>query len=344
MSKSGSRYGRRSNWFKIHCLLQEQASSVVQQHHHHHQQQHNQHHHQQQPCSSPNMLKKEDSLDECQRDKDYRYNSPSSPALTTSPPVLSGPPAVPPPSNLYTPYHLTSAQHSIATPPLTPALSVASVVSHLSPLQQTAPALTVLPTHPVLVSLASLPDPWPRPIASPPVREAPQDQPIDLSVRSKQEQVLDLTAKKLKTRAFCPTTNNFVKLWEKLVLPVITYGCEAWTLNARTMNKLRITVRAMERYIYAGHNKEASENDYMDVTKNGNYGDWIRESIGIYNFITAANFRYQIVARNILSFTNSDYSLARADVPQGSILGPLLCTVYTSDLPTDSAHTALHLC
>nr|XP_034831416.1 protein embryonic gonad-like [Maniola hyperantus] len=31
MSKSGSRYGRRSNWFKIHCLLQEQ------QHQHMHQ-------------------------------------------------------------------------------------------------------------------------------------------------------------------------------------------------------------------------------------------------------------------------------------------------------------------
>ncbi|KAK7573671.1 hypothetical protein V9T40_010862 [Parthenolecanium corni] len=29
MSKSGSRYGRRSNWFKIHCLLQEQGSSVA---------------------------------------------------------------------------------------------------------------------------------------------------------------------------------------------------------------------------------------------------------------------------------------------------------------------------
>ncbi|KAL9903445.1 eagle isoform 1-T1 [Glossina fuscipes fuscipes] len=27
MSKSGSRYGRRSNWFKIHCLLQEQHTS-----------------------------------------------------------------------------------------------------------------------------------------------------------------------------------------------------------------------------------------------------------------------------------------------------------------------------
>lgn len=34
MSKSGSRYGRRSNWFKIHCLLQEQ------QHHQQRQQQH----------------------------------------------------------------------------------------------------------------------------------------------------------------------------------------------------------------------------------------------------------------------------------------------------------------
>ncbi|KAK8379930.1 hypothetical protein O3P69_019747 [Scylla paramamosain] len=29
MSKSGSRYGRRSNWFKIHCLLQEKASATL---------------------------------------------------------------------------------------------------------------------------------------------------------------------------------------------------------------------------------------------------------------------------------------------------------------------------
>ncbi|CAL4200702.1 unnamed protein product [Meganyctiphanes norvegica] len=28
MSKGGSRYGRRSNWFKIHCILQEQANYV----------------------------------------------------------------------------------------------------------------------------------------------------------------------------------------------------------------------------------------------------------------------------------------------------------------------------
>lgn len=29
MSKSGSRYGRRSNWFKIHCLLQEQQQKGI---------------------------------------------------------------------------------------------------------------------------------------------------------------------------------------------------------------------------------------------------------------------------------------------------------------------------
>lgn len=31
MSKSGSRYGRRSNWFKIHCLLQEQQQQAANQ-------------------------------------------------------------------------------------------------------------------------------------------------------------------------------------------------------------------------------------------------------------------------------------------------------------------------
>ncbi|XP_060535006.1 knirps-related protein-like isoform X2 [Cylas formicarius] len=31
MSKSGSRYGRRSNWFKIHCLLQEQQQKQLQE-------------------------------------------------------------------------------------------------------------------------------------------------------------------------------------------------------------------------------------------------------------------------------------------------------------------------
>lgn len=51
MSKSGSRYGRRSNWFKIHCLLQEQQQ--------HHQQQQAQAHaqaNQNQNQGNPNML------------------------------------------------------------------------------------------------------------------------------------------------------------------------------------------------------------------------------------------------------------------------------------------------
>ncbi|XP_065349425.1 zygotic gap protein knirps-like [Cloeon dipterum] len=39
MSKSGSRYGRRSNWFKIHCLLQEQATAAAAARQHHQQQQ-----------------------------------------------------------------------------------------------------------------------------------------------------------------------------------------------------------------------------------------------------------------------------------------------------------------
>lgn len=34
MSKSGSRYGRRSNWFKIHCLLQEQQQHQTQKNGH----------------------------------------------------------------------------------------------------------------------------------------------------------------------------------------------------------------------------------------------------------------------------------------------------------------------
>jgi nuclear receptor subfamily 0 group A len=39
MSKNGSRYGRRSNWFKIHCLLQEQQQQREQQQQQHQQSQ-----------------------------------------------------------------------------------------------------------------------------------------------------------------------------------------------------------------------------------------------------------------------------------------------------------------
>jgi nuclear receptor subfamily 0 group A len=42
MSKNGSRYGRRSNWFKIHCLLQEQQQQREQQQQHQQQSQNHQ--------------------------------------------------------------------------------------------------------------------------------------------------------------------------------------------------------------------------------------------------------------------------------------------------------------
>ncbi|XP_073838884.1 knirps-like [Musca autumnalis] len=48
MSKSGSRYGRRSNWFKIHCLLQEQqqqAAAAMAAHQQNQQQHQQQQHH-----------------------------------------------------------------------------------------------------------------------------------------------------------------------------------------------------------------------------------------------------------------------------------------------------------
>ncbi|XP_025420859.1 protein doublesex-like [Sipha flava] len=44
MSKSGSRYGRRSNWFKIHCLLQDQNAAAAAAAVGHHPQQQQQHH------------------------------------------------------------------------------------------------------------------------------------------------------------------------------------------------------------------------------------------------------------------------------------------------------------
>lgn len=51
MSKSGSRYGRRSNWFKIHCLLQQQQQQQMEQ-----QQQQQQQHHYQQPMIGRQQL------------------------------------------------------------------------------------------------------------------------------------------------------------------------------------------------------------------------------------------------------------------------------------------------
>lgn len=39
------------------------------------------------------------------------------------------------------------------------------------------------------------------------------------------------------------------KLWEMTVLPTVTYDCEALIMSTKVRNKLRVTVRAMERYL-----------------------------------------------------------------------------------------------
>uniref|UniRef100_A0A0A9YL37 Protein embryonic gonad n=1 Tax=Lygus hesperus TaxID=30085 RepID=A0A0A9YL37_LYGHE len=123
MSKSGSRYGRRSNWFKIHCLLQEQGTL-------------------------PPMKVKEDVEEEETPTKERRFTFPA-----------------------FAPY---------------------------SPLHLRPPSLPVPPPYQ---------EPWPRPLTPltpltpaplPLETVAPQDQPIDLSLKPSRTQedpngVLDLT-------------------------------------------------------------------------------------------------------------------------------------------------------
>ena len=38
-----------------------------------------------------------------------------------------------------------------------------------------------------------------------------------------------------------------IKLFDQCVLPVLTYGCETWTLNSKSIQKLNTTQRSMER-------------------------------------------------------------------------------------------------
>ena len=42
---------------------------------------------------------------------------------------------------------------------------------------------------------------------------------------------------------FCPKR----KLFDQCVLPVLTYGCETWTLNSKSIQKLNTTQRSMEK-------------------------------------------------------------------------------------------------
>jgi len=144
MSKSGSRYGRRSNWFKIHCLLQEQ---------------------QQQSGGNllsypllPPGLKKEDKEDSAassyEDDDSNKYKTPS-PASDKERKSLPPSPSFFP-SPLFTPY--------VRPPPPPPAMR---------PVVTPAASPTYL-------------DGWSRHflMPSPVPGGVPQEQPIDLSVKS----------------------------------------------------------------------------------------------------------------------------------------------------------------
>lgn len=53
------------------------------------------------------------------------------------------------------------------------------------------------------------------------------------------------------------------KLWEMTILPTITYGCETWIMSERVKNKLRVTERAMERYLIGKTRKDRVRNEIV---------------------------------------------------------------------------------
>ena len=68
------------------------------------------------------------------------------------------------------------------------------------------------------------------------------------------EEILNRT--KLGWRKYCQLNIIFKsdmpfcmkrKLFDQCVLPVLTYGCETWTLNSKSIQKLNTTQRSMER-------------------------------------------------------------------------------------------------
>lgn len=53
------------------------------------------------------------------------------------------------------------------------------------------------------------------------------------------------------------------RLWEMVVLPAMIYGCETWVMEARVRNKLRVTVRGMERYIIGKTRRDRVRNTWV---------------------------------------------------------------------------------
>ncbi|KAG5671177.1 hypothetical protein PVAND_001388 [Polypedilum vanderplanki] len=133
MSKNGSRYGRRSNWFKIHCLLQEQQQQREQQHQ---QQQQAQSH--PTPAYDLNFLNLMD---------DYSKNGHNRASLSSSSPSISSPDSHNSDSSVEIgdKKKIHNSLHKI--PPKIPALNPSPLPSQLASFFQLMPPLGPLPLH-----------------------------------------------------------------------------------------------------------------------------------------------------------------------------------------------------
>ena len=63
------------------------------------------------------------------------------------------------------------------------------------------------------------------------------------------------------------------KVFNQCVLPVLTYGCETWTLNTKAAQKLKVTQRSMERQML--------NISLRDKRRNA----WIRQQPKIYDIM-----------------------------------------------------------
>lgn len=65
------------------------------------------------------------------------------------------------------------------------------------------------------------------------------------------------------------------KLWEMTALPAMIYACETWVLTQKVINKLRVTVRGMERYMLGFTRRDRKRNDW--IRKKSGFKDIVKE-------------------------------------------------------------------
>jgi hypothetical protein len=50
--------------------------------------------------------------------------------------------------------------------------------------------------------------------------------------------------------SFCPLTKNLIKIYKTIILPVLLYGCETWSLTLREEHRLRMFENRVLRRIF----------------------------------------------------------------------------------------------